>query len=55
MPRFEGGGKDGIPHYGLRRWLGRVFRGICGGYIKENLFGVPIEKGGDIFVVSVCC
>jgi len=50
MPRFEGRGKDSIPHYGLRRWLGRVLRGICGGYVKKNLFSVPIEKGRDICI-----
>jgi hypothetical protein len=45
----EGGGgrDDGVPDDGFR---GRVVGGgVRGGDVEEDLFGVPVEEGGEVY------
>jgi hypothetical protein len=44
------GGEDGVPDDGLRGGFGGASGGVNGFEIEEDLFGVPVEKGGEIYV-----
>jgi len=50
VPGREGRWKDGVPYYGLGRRFGRLVRRVDGGYVDEDLLGVPIEEGGEVCV-----
>lgn len=46
--------EDGVPDYGAggRRGFG-CCRGVRGGYVEEDLLGVPGEEGGEVCVLCV--
>ena len=43
------GGDDGVPDDGFGgRDGGGGAGGVGGGYVEEDLFGVPVEEGGEV-------
>jgi hypothetical protein len=49
MPGGGGGGYDGVPDYGFGGGFGGAAR-VDGFEVEEDLFGVPVEEGGEVCV-----
>ena len=49
VPGCVVGGNDGVPDDGFRLWDCRVVGGVRGGDVHEDLFGVPVEEGGEVW------
>ena len=44
-------GDDGVPDYGFRGGdRGGDRGGVGGGYVEVELFCVPVEEGGEVYV-----
>lgn len=55
VPRGGGGGQDGVPDDGFGGGFGGAGRGVDGFDVEEDLLGVPVEEGADIWLcVSIC-
>lgn len=48
VPGRGGGGHDGVPDYGFRGGFAGA-AGVDGFEVEEDLFGVPVEEGGEIY------
>lgn len=46
--RLEGRGDDRVPDDGARGGGGGVGGGVGGQDVDEELFGVPVEEGGEV-------
>lgn len=48
VPGGGGGGEDRVPDYGFGGGLGGA-AGVYGFEVEEDLFGVPVEEGGEVW------
>lgn len=49
VPGCGGRGENGVPDYGFGGGFGGACGGVHGFEIEEDLFGVPVEEGGEVW------
>ena len=54
VPGGGGGGHDGVPDYGFGGGFGGLAAWVDGFEVEEDLFGVPVEEGREVWTDIAC-